>query len=154
MSSPLLTKITKHARLSAHLHQKPLSIAIIIIATGIKLVCLRISALTACHRLGSPLISQLEPDIILFIPTPHVLKCQTIHHCKSLENIEFSATTGFSLQGHQYVLICLFIPSSVATSNDSILTPTENLDNPLGATCARRDSQGVLQSPGIQNRVC
>ena len=153
MSSPLLTKITKHARLSAHLHQKPLSIAIIIIATGIKLVCLRISALTACHRLGSPLISQLEPDITLFILAPHVLKRQTIHHCKSLENIEFSARTGFSLQGHQYVLICsyLFIPSSVATSNDSILTPTENLDNPLGATCARRDSQGVLQSPGIQN---
>jgi mitogen-activated protein kinase kinase kinase 5 len=38
---------------------------------------------------------------------------------------------------------------SVATSNDSILTPTENLDNPLGATCARRDSQGVLQSPDV-----
>ena len=151
MSSPLLTKITKHERLSAHLHQKLLSIAIIIIATGIKLVCLRISALNACHRLGSPLISQLEPDITLFILTPHVLKRQTIHHCKSLENIEFS-TTGFSLQGH-HVLICshLFIPSSVATSNDSILTPTENLDNPLGATCARRDSQGVLQSPGFQN---
>merc|ERR1719239_739046 len=37
---------------------------------------------------------------------------------------------------------------SVATSNDSILTPTENLDNPLGA-CARRDSQGVLQSPDV-----
>jgi len=36
---------------------------------------------------------------------------------------------------------------SVATSNDSILTPTENLDNPLGA--ARRDSQGVLQSPDV-----
>jgi len=32
---------------------------------------------------------------------------------------------------------------SVATSNDSILTPTENLDNPLGGSCARRDSQGV-----------
>jgi len=38
--------------------------------------------------------------------------------------------------------------SSVATSNDSILTPTENLDNPLGAV-ARRDSQGVLQSPDV-----
>jgi len=37
---------------------------------------------------------------------------------------------------------------SVATSNDSILTPTENLDNPLGAV-ARRDSQGVLQSPDV-----
>jgi mitogen-activated protein kinase kinase kinase 5 len=36
----------------------------------------------------------------------------------------------------------------VATSNDSILTPTENLDNPLGAH-ARRDSQGVLQSPDV-----
>jgi len=35
---------------------------------------------------------------------------------------------------------------SVATSADSILTPTENLDNPLSA---RRDSQGVLQSPDV-----
>ena len=41
-----------------------------------------------------------------------------------------------------------FIFSSVATSNDSILTPTENLENPLGQT--RRDSSGVLQSPGEQ----
>merc|ERR1719422_1289564 len=39
--------------------------------------------------------------------------------------------------------------SSVATSNDSILTPTENLDNPLGGGSARRDSQGVLQSPDV-----
>jgi len=38
---------------------------------------------------------------------------------------------------------------SVATSNDSILTPTEGsgLDNPLGQ--ARRDSSGVLQSPDV-----
>ena len=43
--------------------------------------------------------------------------------------------------------------SSVGTSNEgSILTPTDvSVDNPLQTT--RRDSSGVLQSPGLQTSI-
>ena len=90
---------------------------------------------------GFPLISQ--PDITLLI----LSSCLPIGFQQTTVSIP---GTRSCLIWHvlSFVLI-LLSPSSVATSNDSILTPTENLDNPLGGGSARRDSQGVLQSPGM-----
>ena len=97
-------------------------------------VSLHSALVTDC---GFPLISQ--PDITLLI----LSSCLPIGFQQTTVSIPGTRSRLIS-----FVLILLSL-SSVATSNDSILTPTENLDNPLGGGSARRDSQGVLQSPGM-----
>ena len=89
---------------------------------------------------GFPLISQ--PDITLLI----LSSCLPIGFQQT--TVSIPGTRSRLILGVVSFVLILLSPSSVATSNDSILTPTENLDNPLGGGSARRDSQGVLQSPG------